>query len=78
MLIPLFAKPLIDGEMSSYQIQPNYYRYHLVMSIGHRKTPSIYVLADCDNNRTPVIIKRHDIYRFVGDICNVAIKKAGP
>ena len=44
-----------DGEMSSYQVQPNYYRYHLVIPKIPRESLSMEDSACCDNNRTPVI-----------------------
>ena len=42
------------GDKSSYQIQRNYCRYHLVMPKVSRKGLPLQDLASCDNNRTPV------------------------
>ena len=51
---PTMPAPLMYGEHITRRHYMQYNRYHLVMSIGHRKTPSIHVLARCDYNRTPV------------------------
>jgi len=66
--IPLFYERVIYGEMSSYQTQPNYYRYHPVMPSVPRESLSMQDLAGGDNNRTPVKFQGSDIYRFVGEI----------
>ena len=55
MSIILWRETEIYGERSSYQTQPNYYRYHLVMSSVPRETLSMQEMAGSDNNRTPVI-----------------------
>ena len=57
---------MIHGDKSSYQTKPNYYRYHLVMPSVPRETLSMQYMAGGDNNRTPVIFRVPDIYRFVG------------
>jgi len=54
--------------MSSYQAQPKYYRYHLVILKVARKGLPMQDLAGGDNNRTPAIFQGVDIYHFVGDI----------
>ena len=51
-------------EMSSYQIQPKFYRYHLVIPKIPWESPSMQDMVGGDNKRTPVIFKGVDIYRY--------------
>jgi len=64
---PTLAVP-IHGEMSSYQTQPNYYRYHLGMPTVPRRSLWIQDLVCCDYFRTPVIFQVPDNLVFVGEI----------
>jgi len=49
---------MIYGEMSSYQDQGQYHRYHLVITTVPHETLSIQDFACCDYFRTPVIFQR--------------------
>ena len=60
----------IHGEMSSYQTQPNYCQYHLVIPKIPRKSLSMQDSVCCDYNRTPVIFQMSDNLVFVGVIGN--------
>ena len=59
---------MIDGEMPSYQTQPNYRRYHLVIPKIPRGALSMQDSVSGDNNRTPVIFRVLDNLVFVGGI----------
>jgi len=52
----------IHGEKSSYQVLCEYYRDHLVMSIGHRNDLWIKDLSCCDYIRTSGIFRVPDMY----------------
>ena len=72
----------IDGDKSSYQTQPNYYRYHLVIPSVPLRGLLIQDMVGGDNNRTPVVIRAPDIYRIVvinvwtGPVsCSILIKR---
>ncbi len=56
------------GERSSYQIQRNYYRYHLVIPMIPWKDLPMQDMVSCDNNRTPVQFQGSDNLVFVGVI----------
>ncbi|NNK85133.1 MAG: hypothetical protein HKO91_06235 [Desulfobacterales bacterium] len=60
--------PVIDGEKSSYQAQPKYYQYHLVIAKISQKGLSIQDLVGGDYNRTSVVFQVSDNLVFVGDI----------
>jgi len=49
-----FSALLMYGEMSSYQTQSNYCRYHLAMPKVSRKGLPMQNSVGGDNNRTPV------------------------
>ena len=66
---------VIHGDKSNYQIIQKFYRYHPVMSIGHRKTYSIHVLDCCDYNRASAIFGVSDIYYFVGANGNAEVTR---
>jgi len=71
--MPNITQVPIHGEMSSYQTQPNYCRYHMVMPTVSRETLPMQDLASCDSFRTPVIFWVPDNLVFVGDPLQIAL-----